>query len=301
MLKLAFGVATLSLVVYLAWSPELIAAIGGVSLLEYSYFFLISLGLIGISALKWQFFLWRIAGKLISLIYLSKLYVIGYFVNGILPSYIGGDAVRSYKIGRELGQINSAAATILERYTGSLALLLIGSISSLVSVEIPLVYRGLMFLLLLGLCLVTMVAMFAPLKWLLSLHPKMGAVVENLKKLREALRFGMTHPRIIIIAMLLSFMFHGLAVVNTAVAGKMIGWEEPSLILIASVLPFMLIMGALPLTPSGLGLQEGAFFFFLQIVGASPAQAAGVALLLRSKAILLALIGWILWLKDGSK
>jgi uncharacterized membrane protein YbhN (UPF0104 family) len=146
-----------------------------------------------------------------------------------------------------------------------------------------------------------MVAMFAPLKWLLSLHPKMGAVVENLKKLREALRFGMTHPRIIIIAMLLSFMFHGLAVVNTAVAGKMIGWEEPSLILIASVLPFMLIMGALPLTPSGLGLQEGAFFFFLQIVGASPAQAAGVALLLRSKAILLALIGWILWLKDGSK
>lgn len=301
MLKLAFGVATLTLVVYLAWSPELVSALSNVSLSDYIFFFLISLGLIGISALKWQFFLWRIAGKLISLVYLFKLYVIGYFVNGILPSHIGGDAVRSYKIGKELGQVNAAAATILERYTGSLALLLIGAMSSLVTTEIPFVYRALMFLMLLGLCLLTIVAMFAPLKWLLGLHPKMGSVVESLKKLREALRFGMIHPRILAIAMLLSFMFHGLAVINTAVAGKMMGWEDPSLVQIASVLPFMLFIGALPLAPSGLGLQEGAFFFFLQIVGASPAQAAGAALLLRSKVILLSLMGCVLWLRDGRK
>lgn len=298
MLKLAIGIFALLLVIYLAWSPELIEAIRGVSLLEYLYFFLISLGLIGISALKWQFFLWRIAGKLVSLFYLFKLYVIGYFVNGILPSYIGGDAVRSYKVGKELGQMNAAAATILERYTGSLALLLVGVVSSLVSTEIPLIYRAAMLVMFFALVVVTLIAMFAPLDWLNGLHPKMQTVVGNMKKLRDALRFGVMNPRVVMVAMILSLMFHGLAVVNTAVAVEMMGWENPSLIQIASVLPFMLFIGSLPLTPSGLGLQEGAFFFFLQVVGASPAQAAGAALLLRSKVILLALIGWVLWLRE---
>lgn len=301
MLKLILGLIALSLVVYLAWSDELIDALRNVSITDYFYFFLISLGLVGISALKWQFFLKRIGGKLISFVYLFKLYVIGYFVNGILPSYVGGDALRSYKVGKELGQVEAAAATILERYTGSLALLLVGAVSSLITPQIPLVYRVLMFGMLLGLILVTVVAMYAPLSKLYGLHPKMKSVVENMKKLREALSFGLLNPNVLVVAMILSFMFHGLAVVNTAFAGKLMGWTDPSLVEIASVLPFMLFIGSLPITPQGIGLQEGAFFFFLQLIGASPAEAAGAALLLRSKVILLALIGWLLWLGDRKK
>lgn len=301
MLKLAFGLFALFLVIYLAWSKELVDQLRGVSIKDYLFFFLISFGLVGISALKWQFFLYRIGNKLISLNYLFKLYIIGYFVNGILPSYIGGDALRSYKVGKELGQVEAAAATILERYTGSLALLLVGAISSLVTTDIPLIYRFLMFGMLLGLIFVTLIAMLVPLGKLAGFHPKMKSVVENLKKLREALSFGLLNPTVLVVAMILSLMFHGLAVVNTAVAGKLMGWGDPSLLQIASVLPFMLFIGSLPLSPSGLGLQEGAFFFFLQLIGASPAQAAGAALLLRSKVILLAVIGWVLWLRDGRK
>jgi len=52
-----------------------------------------------------------------------------------------------------------------------------------------------------------------------------------------------------------------------------------------------------PLTPSGLGLQEGAFLFLLQRIGASHAQGLGVGLVLRAKVMLVAVIGGVLWLR----
>ncbi len=61
------------------------------------------------------------------------------------------------------------------------------------------------------------------------------------------------------------------------------------------VLPIVLLIGAVPITPNGLGLQEGAYFFFLQQLGATPDQAVAISLALRAKAYLLAVIGAGIW------
>ena len=94
-------------------------------------------------------------------------------------------------------------------------------------------------------------------------------------------------------------MYHTVTVVNTLAAAAAVGWSQPPVAELFVVLPLILLVGALPLTPNGLGIQEGAFFFFLCAVGASPAQALGVALVLRAKSYVLALFGWLVWLTLG--
>jgi len=87
-----------------------------------------------LSAWKWQYLL-RARGARLSLIECCRLYLVGMFWNLWMPTNIGGDAARAYLAGPRCGGAASAAASILvERLTGFLALLAIGSIGLLISV-----------------------------------------------------------------------------------------------------------------------------------------------------------------------
>ena len=57
----------------------------------------------------------------------------------------------------------------------------------------------------------------------------------------------------------------------------------------------VLIVSMVPLTPSGIGVQEGAFYYFLRKLGAAPGEALGVGIILRAKTLLIAVVGWMLW------
>jgi uncharacterized membrane protein YbhN (UPF0104 family) len=96
--------------------------------------------------------------------------------------------------------------------------------------------------------------------------------------------------------MALSFLFHLLTVVNTYAAGWAIGWESPNFGGLFVVVPLILLVSMIPITPSGLGLTEGAFVFFLQRVGATEVEGLGVALVLRAKVVIIAAVGGLLWL-----
>ena len=94
----------------------------------------------------------------------------------------------------------------------------------------------------------------------------------------------------------LSLLFHSIAVLNTIACAQAVGWANPPVWDLFVVLPIILLIAAIPLAPNGLGLQEGAFFFFLTGLGATPEQALGTALILRAKSYILAIIGGLIWL-----
>ena len=64
-------------------------------------------------------------------LHLFNLYLVGYFVNLFMPSYLGGDLVRSWYAGKEIGQHEALAATILERYTGFVAMIVLAILALL--------------------------------------------------------------------------------------------------------------------------------------------------------------------------
>lgn len=295
-LQYVLAVALIFLFVFIADAKTFIAALMGLKIEVLIVFLLISLVLVAISSLKWQLFLRHLTGETPSLFYLIKLYLVGYFVNGFLPSYVGGDVARSYYLGKKLGHHDTVAATILERYSGILSLIFLGVISGLVSDAIPLVMELLMIGLFVCVILATIFIINVDIEKLSQKIPKLSKYSQHTHKVQKAIKLGVTHPGLMFLAILLSLLFHSFAVLNTAIAGYAMGWFDPPLVEIGAVLPFILLMGSLPLLPQGLGLQEGAFFYFLQIVGATGPQAIGAALLLRAKVFILAAIGWVLWL-----
>ena len=273
---------------------ELLTALSQLSVGAVLGLLVISAMLILLSALKWKLFI-KALSKPVSVLRLFMLYMVGYFINLLLPSYIGGDAVRSFYIGREVGQHHAAAATIMERYTGLVAMMILALVcmwlTDLVTVEIKLAVA----LMAVGLMLITLLSLSSWVLKVLAGIPRLASVVSHLKRIQDGFHAVRGKPGLLAATMVLSFLYHSLTVVNTLVAAWAVGWDSPPLTEMFVVLPVILLIGSLPLTPSGLGLQEGAFFYFLQGLGATPAQALGIGIVLRAKSYVLALIGWLVW------
>jgi hypothetical protein len=225
------------------------------------------------------------------------LYLLGYFVNLLLPSYIGGDLVRSFYAGKQLGQHAAFTATILERYTGLFAMLSMAFVFVWFVQACTFEIKAVVCILMLGLVVLTLVAISGVWLKALSKIRALGSIVQHLEKVHSGFMVAKRNPALIIKTLLLSYLYHCFTVANTVVAAAAVGWYEPPLWQLFIILPLILLLGSLPLAPNGLGLQEGVFVFFLQLVGATPAQALGLALVLRAKSYILALCGGLVWLK----
>ena len=293
-LKILFACLLIFLLLYQVGVAELINELSKISLAAVLYLVLISVLLIYISALKWKLFL-EVFSHTVSVYKLFCLYLVGYFVNLLLPSYIGGDAVRSWQIGKKVGQHQALAATVLERYTGGLAMLSMAFIFMWLVSQITWQIRLAVLLVCLAYFLLSLFVISPYLTGVLKFLRLPENLIKHAVKIRDALNFARGNIRLFLSAMLLSYTFHIFTVVNVMAAAYAIGWYEAPFLDLVVVLPIILLIGSLPLTPSGLGLQEGAFFFFLQGLGATPGEAVAVAVILRAKSYLLALFGGVAW------
>lgn len=302
-LKILKIVGSLSLLAVLVWLVDpvaLVEALSQITLANFTVLMLLSFIMIAISALKWQLFL-QAFGESIPFLKLFRFYLAGYFINVIFPSYIGGDVLRSYQVGKAVGQHRAASATLLERYTGLLAMSLLGMGAALyedrlLSVPIRLLVIGLGLAVFI-LSLVAIYAQFDAEKLPSKLIRKIGTHVSRLHEImsQTSRNYGLWGK-----ALLISFTYHVLTVANTYVAAQAVGWTNPPITELFVVLPIILIISAIPIAPSGLGIQEGAFMHFLQLLGATSPQALGVGIVLRAKTYILAFLGWIVWSADNA-
>ncbi|MCB0339007.1 MAG: flippase-like domain-containing protein, partial [Bdellovibrionales bacterium] len=126
---------------------------------------------------------------------------------------------------------------------------------------------------------------------------RLSILVEHLEKIQKSFHLVKGDKGLFAKALLLSLVYHVLTIFNTVAAGYAVGWFDPPIAKLFVVVPLILLVSALPLAPNSLGIQEGAFYFFLHSVGATPEQALGLALVLRVKSYALALLGWMVWLR----
>jgi uncharacterized protein (TIRG00374 family) len=295
-LKIVVAIAIFAALFFMVDLHELWGALSQLTFSSILILAILAVALIYVSALKWGLFL-KEFGTTIGVWRLFTLYLIGYFVNLILPSYLGGDAVRSYYIGKRSGQHEAFAATILERYTGIVAMVILAALFVWFVDGTTPVMRWSVVIMVFGLAGGTALALSPKLLALIMGVGPLKKLRTHFEKIQAGMRLGLKSPSLVTRAMALSFLFHLLTVANTAAAAYAIGWTEVPLLKLCVVVPVILIVSAIPLTPNSLGLQEGAFTYFLHAIGATPAEALGVALILRAKGYVLALIGGIFWLK----
>lgn len=267
--------------------------------------FFASFVLIWISCIKWRMFI-RASGNESGLFYLIRLYVLGYFVNLVSPSTFGGDVVRSYQLAKSSGKTyESFSATFLERFTGLIAMAILsfcavifGS-SETTGLELPVFLFG--FIVLSGsvVCFTGWgIALFESvcLKLCSFFGDKFSSqAAKFISKIKDASSFARSDLSLIVKTLFVSFLFHFCTIWNTKLAANAIGWWSAPLDGLLVVVPLVLIVSAIPLTPGGIGLQEGAFVFLLQRIGAGREEALAVALLLRAKSIVLGILGGFIW------
>ena len=274
---------------------SLVSALSEISLRDLFVLLAIAAVLILISVIKWRAFLSRLRIQA-TVWHLYRLYLVGYFVNLVMPSYVGGDVVRSLYVGERADRAHAVSATLLERYTGFMAMVLMSLVALPFSSAVTWQVAALVLVVAAG-AIAGSVAMFTrrvsiTLKRL-GLPERLIAKVE---KVEEGLIWGGSDVRLMCQAAALSAAFHVMTIVNTVAVSHAIGWSAAPWGELFVVVPLILLVGAIPVSPQGLGIQEGAFLFFLQSAGATPAQALAVALVLRAKSYVLAFLGGLLWL-----
>lgn len=270
------------------------AALADITVGDLVILLALSVALVLVSVVKWRAFLARL-GIHASLSHLSRLYLVGYFVNLLMPSSLGGDVVRSVYVGANVDKVKAVSATMLERYTGLLAMLLMATAallcSSAVTREIQILTAAVVF----GVGVATFMIARGFLPALLTKLRCPEKVVTKAVRLEDALRWGLSDRALLVKAAALSIAFHLLTVVNTVAVAAAVGWVSPPWGELFVVVPLILLVGAVPISPHGLGLQEGAFVYFLHSVGASTGQALAIALVLRAKSYVLAFVGAFCW------
>jgi len=305
-IRLFISFIILSLIFFWVDTNALLNTFAQLDWLYVFYLLIFSVILIWASCLKWQVFI-RASGHDVDMWHLMKLYTVGYFFNTFTPSIVGGDVARSFHLGKKLSsQRDAFAATFLERFTGLLAMSLLGvafvayGSDTTKGVELAVLAVGFGSLLVALVCFsegASKLFFSLAIKFVPKFAPKKHSETINrlLSKVELAMGSARNDLPLFTKAMLLSLLFHVLTVLNTYIAAQAVGWTDPQLQDLFVVVPLVLLVSMVPLTPNGLGIQEGAFLFFLKRIGATEAQALSIGIVLRIKLMLIAVVGGILW------
>lgn len=257
-----------------------------------------------ISCLRWQVLL-RARGIRVSVHRLVFYYTIGYFFSSFLPSMFGGDIVRSYIVGRRIrSQVEAFASVFMERLTGLTGLVLVASAATVLNAR-TLREAGLlpwMISIFAGFCV------FILLVFNRTFVERLGGLVRDGRLARARDKFLAFHDAVlsfraekgvIALALLHSVLFQFLTSVNTWIVCRALCLDIRFLDIMV-VVPIILLICAIPVTPNAAGIWELAFTVFFSRLGYDRSTGANIALVLRAKNIVVALLGGLFYALSGS-
>lgn len=248
-----------------------------------------------LSTVKWQLLL-KALGKTEALARLFYLYLAGSFFNNFLPGMVGGDVFRISQLSRGTAQISSVvAATFAERFTGITALITffllvlfhrsIYEVFPLIKLLIFVVLAGYVLLILLVvrqkyITYLNFLGRFKPIAYILQVVTDSQSKIFQFRKRKKT----------VLVAYALSLIFYLMAM-GTVYAATRTLQIQVDVDVIMVVVPLVLLIGLLPISVNGLGLNEGSYVFFFTLLGLSVADAFSIALLLRARIVLTGILG----------
>lgn len=323
LIKAAVSLVFFAVLFLFAGRQDLASMFRRVDPLYFALSFAIAAAQISTSCLKWRVLI-NLYGDRLGFGFLMRNYLIGYYFTNLMPSNIGGDVVRSYYAGRRIGsQTHAAISVFMERFTGSLYLLVL-------VIGMPLLKPGLyarpaVFIPALGAA--GLLVFFAALAfWGQGLIRFLNGLIENLarrasgaggrslvgrgvkallwfrgksekigEKLALTVRLLKENRGAALAVFGLTVLFYALTWVNVWLAYRTFG-EPAELRGIMSLLATAMMAGSIPITLGSLGIAEGAYVFYFRFAGIAPAATLAMGLFLRFKLLVVGLVGFILYL-----
>jgi len=234
-----------------------------------------------VGAFRWKSLLVHKNSDRVGIPYLINLYFIGAFFNNFMPTTIGGDVYKVYKLGKKINStVDSFSATFMERFTGVIALVLI-SVVSLVQL------LGLWGAILLVGFILSILVGFIVLSFLSTKY-------EKLKKIYDSITLYRKHGKVIFWAFITSFLIQLFAIFTQYFVFKALGIDLP---IVYSMVIFPIITLASFFIPSlnGIGVQDALYMRFFLTVGVVEPASLSASIIYHLFRLGVSLIGGVLY------
>ena len=255
-------------------------------------------------ALRWQ---WLLAarGMRDTFLWLTRAYFVSYAASQVLPTSIGGDAVRVVETSRRHpGRVGDLTAIVLlERGLGGAATVLLGAIGFALAIGRYDVgaYLWLELLFVLG-TIVLAVLFFArsvrPL--LVRSLPLLGRMRLDrpLRSFYDGVHAFRSHGRLLATVFSLTFALQAIRVLSIWAAAKAVGIDLSPLVYYVMGPLFFLVL-IVPFTLNGFAVREAFFVSFLGQLGVDPEAAFAAGFLFFLVTVAMALPGVVVLLAEG--
>ena len=284
---------------YLIWKIDLgrtLRVIGDAN----PWYLLLALGLMIVTivpmAWRWQLLL-RAKGVQDNLVWLTRAYFVSYAAGQILPTSVGGDAVRIYETARRHpGHGDTGAATVLlERAIGGAATLILAAVGLALAIghydvgaylwiEAFFVVATIVFgFLVFSRRARPLLKLGRPLLRLVRLDKLVARVYHAMHSYRD-------HVGVLVTVLVVTIALQAIRVLAVWLSGKAVGIDlSPRPYYVMGPLLFLVML--VPFTVNGFAVRESFFVSFLGNVGVSADQAFAAGFLFFVITILMALPG----------
>ncbi len=253
-----------------------------------------------LSALKWQLFL-RADGVDISLVTLTATYLIGSFYNMFLPSNIGGDSYRIYDVAKKSKEgMRTVASVFADRFSGFLALVILGLLSSIVVAyhfHEPFFFLGPLLILVFLFVLLAALVKQTPIRFFLKVTrlDRFATLKRLVDKFFLSFSCYGANRSLLAKVMIISFAFQLSVICIVYLLARSLHAHVP-FIYFSAFVPLIGLMEALPISINGIGLRDAGYVFFFGWAGMSNIQTRSLALLFLAMSICYSLVGGLVYL-----
>jgi uncharacterized membrane protein YbhN (UPF0104 family) len=249
-----------------------------------------------VSAAKWLLLL-RSKGETPAYRTLVWLYFVGTFYNAVLPSTVGGDAVRAHFTTDSVDEgVEAYSSVYVERYTGLVALCLVAVAASAMRPDFLSIETEITLAAVVVGTLVLSLAFAVP--WSPYLARPLGLlpswVTDRTQRFHDSVRSYRHRSMVLAAALAVSLVFHMLPVFYHWLLSVGLGIEV-SLLFFAVVIPLVQILLFVPVSVRGYGVQEVLYVAFFSQVGVPPAEAVALSVTVQVVVLVQSGIGGVVY------
>ena len=232
--------------------------------------------------------------------------VIAQFFNSFMFGSTGGDFARAYYAAKETHhkKTETVATVVIDRMVGLVVLNLIAGVMLVVRFNF---YRQhwqthLPALIMIGMIAATIVALFVvynirffkgwPIFRFIEHHPKIGPIV---RRLLISIYLYHRRGKVLFKTALLTLVIHSLIILQCFCFGKSLQINM-TIVDYFTVIPLIISIAAIPITPGGLGVREGLVVTMLGALNVSAHQSLPLSLMIYLISVVFSLIGGFIFL-----
>jgi uncharacterized protein (TIRG00374 family) len=231
------------------------------------------------------------------------LNMVGSFYNTFMPGSTGGDIVKAYYAARHTTHRTWAIlSVIVDRVVGLLALIILGGALASVQWDNPECRKvAIASVVILAMTALGLFVFYHPglrkasgLDWLLRRLP----MQKQVHKAVEAMEMYGRRPGVMLGALVMTFPVHMTTIVSATFAGKAFGLPLHPLYYWA-IVPVVTLVGAIPISPQGVGVMEPLMVSLTRPQGVTVSQAFALVMAIRVAQMFWNLVASIFVLRGG--